>query len=178
MKTNFYIVATVIVALLAAAYIVMAKDVRLPFVSLPQACTTEAKICPDGSAVGRTGPNCEFAACPETSDGESGIVSGTKVTVMVKLGKSVEALGETIEPLKVVQDSRCPRDVQCIWAGTVQLEVQVLGGMGPGTLTLELGKPGTTEVNEITLTDVKPAPKSTVDIADSDYIFTFEVTRR
>ena len=30
----------------------------------PQACTQEAKICPDGTAVGRTGPNCEFAQCP------------------------------------------------------------------------------------------------------------------
>jgi hypothetical protein len=30
------------------------------------ACTMEARICPDGSAVGRTGPNCEFAACPES----------------------------------------------------------------------------------------------------------------
>lgn len=30
----------------------------------PKACTQEAKICPDGSAVGRTGPNCEFAPCP------------------------------------------------------------------------------------------------------------------
>ena len=30
----------------------------------PVACTMEAKICSDGSAVGRTGPNCEFAACP------------------------------------------------------------------------------------------------------------------
>ena len=30
----------------------------------PQACTMEAKICPDGSAVGRIGPNCEFEACP------------------------------------------------------------------------------------------------------------------
>jgi putative hemolysin len=29
------------------------------------ACTEEAKICPDGSAVGRVGPDCEFAACPE-----------------------------------------------------------------------------------------------------------------
>lgn len=28
------------------------------------ACTMDAKICPDGSAVGRTGPNCEFAPCP------------------------------------------------------------------------------------------------------------------
>lgn len=30
----------------------------------PIACTMDAKICPDGSAVGRVGPNCEFAACP------------------------------------------------------------------------------------------------------------------
>jgi len=29
------------------------------------ACTMEAKLCPDGSAVGRSGPNCEFVACPE-----------------------------------------------------------------------------------------------------------------
>jgi hypothetical protein len=28
------------------------------------ACTQEAKICPDGSSVGRTGPNCEFSPCP------------------------------------------------------------------------------------------------------------------
>ncbi len=27
------------------------------------ACTMEAKQCPDGSYVGRTGPNCEFAPC-------------------------------------------------------------------------------------------------------------------
>jgi hypothetical protein len=28
------------------------------------ACTKEAKQCPDGSVVGRSGPKCEFAACP------------------------------------------------------------------------------------------------------------------
>jgi len=37
------------------------------------ACTMEAKICPDGSSVGRSGPNCEFAPCPETD-----ITSGWK----------------------------------------------------------------------------------------------------
>lgn len=30
----------------------------------PVACTQEAKLCSDGSSVGRTGPNCEFAPCP------------------------------------------------------------------------------------------------------------------
>jgi len=33
-------------------------------------CTTEAKLCPDGSSVGRTGPNCEFSACP-TGEGKT-----------------------------------------------------------------------------------------------------------
>lgn len=27
-------------------------------------CTMEAKICPDGSSVGRKGPQCEFESCP------------------------------------------------------------------------------------------------------------------
>lgn len=27
------------------------------------ACTADAKMCPDGSYVGRSGPNCEFV-CP------------------------------------------------------------------------------------------------------------------
>lgn len=35
----------------------------------PLACTMEAKICPDGSAVGRTGLNCEFAPCPDQTAG-------------------------------------------------------------------------------------------------------------
>lgn len=30
----------------------------------PIACTDDAKQCPDGSYVGRTGPKCEFAPCP------------------------------------------------------------------------------------------------------------------
>lgn len=37
----------------------------LPTATSPDvACTQEAKLCPDGSYVSRTGPNCEFTACP------------------------------------------------------------------------------------------------------------------
>ena len=37
----------------------------------PIACTADAKICPDGTAVGREGPNCEFSPCPnENKSGE------------------------------------------------------------------------------------------------------------
>ena len=35
--------------------------------SRKEVCTQEAKLCPDGSSVSRTGPNCEFAPCPQTS---------------------------------------------------------------------------------------------------------------
>ncbi|MCX6776199.1 MAG: serpin family protein [Candidatus Micrarchaeota archaeon] len=34
----------------------------------PRACTEEAKVCPDGSSVGRVGPNCEFAPCPNVTN--------------------------------------------------------------------------------------------------------------
>lgn len=37
-----------------------------------QICTLEAKRCPDGSYVSRTGPNCEFAACPSASSTTAG----------------------------------------------------------------------------------------------------------
>lgn len=30
----------------------------------PLACPADAKVCPDGTAVGRTGPSCTFPACP------------------------------------------------------------------------------------------------------------------
>ncbi|MDP1993666.1 MAG: hypothetical protein Q8K40_00315 [Ignavibacteria bacterium] len=38
----------------------------------PTACTKEAKVCLDGSTVGRTGPNCEFAQCPATPNQTAG----------------------------------------------------------------------------------------------------------
>lgn len=41
----------------------LAADNTLPETS-PVACTMDAKLCPDGSFVGRTPPSCAFAACP------------------------------------------------------------------------------------------------------------------
>lgn len=31
----------------------------------PVACAQDAKLCPDGSYVGRVGPDCEFTLCPD-----------------------------------------------------------------------------------------------------------------
>lgn len=50
------------------------------------ACTMEAKQCPDGSYVGRSGPKCEFDPCPTAGGGGTGILplnSGVNGTIMV-----------------------------------------------------------------------------------------------
>lgn len=63
------IIIIIAVALAAAlgGYIVLSKKSFNPGGGI--ACTMEAKLCPDGTAVGRTGPNCEFAECPEPCRG-------------------------------------------------------------------------------------------------------------
>jgi len=40
------------------------------------ACSMEAKLCPDGSAVTRLGPDCEFAPCPYSAITVPGSVTG------------------------------------------------------------------------------------------------------
>lgn len=57
----------------AAAFLLCVASVSVPSqahavdASLPVACTMDAKICPDGTTVGRVGPSCEFAVCPGSS---------------------------------------------------------------------------------------------------------------
>jgi len=48
-----------------------------------QACTLEAKICPGGIAVGRTGSNCEFTPCPTLTktNNQKGFCGGIAGTV-------------------------------------------------------------------------------------------------
>ncbi|MFA5000653.1 MAG: hypothetical protein WC531_00275 [Candidatus Paceibacterota bacterium] len=62
---KYLIVLIVVVLVIISAGVVYWKLIK-PISIVPDqvACTEEAKICPDGSAVGRQGPNCEFAECP------------------------------------------------------------------------------------------------------------------
>lgn len=54
----FLMIAGVMLLLVGATYFFTSNDTE------SVACPTDAKLCPDGSAVGRIGPNCEFAECP------------------------------------------------------------------------------------------------------------------
>jgi len=54
------ILAAVIAVIATTGYFIL----RPTATPQPVSCTLEAKVCPDGSNVGRTGPNCEFVQCP------------------------------------------------------------------------------------------------------------------
>ena len=128
----------------------------------PVACTTEAKLCPDGSSVGRIGPKCEFAQCPvPTARG-------------ISIGQSATIYGTTIGVLELVEDSRCPVDVQCIQAGTVRVRTSIDSYNRDFTFTLL--QPQVVGKVTITLASVIPAQKhSTQIIGPSDYRFIFTV---
>ena len=46
-------------------------DVAISPTSNQTACTQDAKLCPDGTSVGRVDPNCEFAPCPTPKESTS-----------------------------------------------------------------------------------------------------------
>lgn len=54
------IILFVLALLAGGAYVVL----NTGLLTKEKACTQDAKVCPDGSTVGRVGPNCEFAPCP------------------------------------------------------------------------------------------------------------------
>jgi|GEM_PF-1593991 len=63
----------------------------VPNSSGPVACTLDAKVCDDGSAVGRTGPNCEFASCPgeeaeDKVDSSSNVIRDDEDNILLEDG--------------------------------------------------------------------------------------------
>jgi len=61
-NNNTLLIIFLILLLGGVTYLIWTKYFKQPE---PVFCTQEARLCPDGSYVGRTGSNCEFAACPE-----------------------------------------------------------------------------------------------------------------
>lgn len=57
----------IIIPVVCIAGIVAFTWYTLPITPVLTACTMEARLCPDGSSMGRTGPNCEFTACPQNT---------------------------------------------------------------------------------------------------------------
>jgi len=58
--------------------------------------------------------------------------------VVAEIGQSANLGGGlTVRPLAIIEDSRCPRNVQCLWAGRMRIRAMVSGV----DTELELGQP-------------------------------------
>ena len=137
-------------------------------------CTQEAKLCPDGSYVGRTGPNCEFTECLTVPSGQ---VKEPVVSMVAVLDQKIFLGGGIyITPLEVLSDSRCPVDVTCIWAGEVVLKVKL--EKDASSKEMEIKEGGTVNFGPgiISLIDVVPENNTKKSFADKDYKFTFKVS--
>lgn len=92
------------------------------------------------------------------------------------------ALGErsavgrmVVTPLNVVEDSRCPVNVRCIWAGRLVLRAQLAGTGWTETRDLVLGEPQVVRDDRISLVSALPEPMA--GAKRGPYLFGFESGR-
>ena len=112
-----------------------------------------------------------LSACVTNAGTDTPLADGNNVP----LGRSAYIDGPIIRPVKVIEDSRCPMNARCIWAGTVKIEAIWVRPNGDRTIELELGKPVPLADGGIELTDVSPSRMAGEgrELKPADYRFSF-----
>lgn len=142
----------------------------------PVLCTQEVKLCEDGSYVGRTGVSCAFALCPGVATSTPPVViTLPAATSTAKLHQKIVIKDIIITPTSLIQDSRCPTDVQCIQAGTVKINVSLENGGILVPVVLTLGDSVSFMNKKVSLVSVYPKPSARKSISEDAYEFTFSV---
>lgn len=121
-------------------------------------------------------PRVAHAPEPLPDEKGSGIATTTNAlptstTVEVGLNQEATVGGRSVTVVRVLEDSRCPTDVQCIQAGTVRIAVSLDDASTEQVLALGKQAP-LADGLLVTLTTVSPTKISTATIANSDYRFT------
>jgi hypothetical protein len=101
--------------------------------------------------------------------------------VQVQINKEVTATGGLkIAFIELVEDSRCPADVQCVWAGNAKIKVRVTKNGKSQLLELEMVTKGM-KPNfgnyRLTLKALSPELRSNVRINRNGYVATIEVKK-
>ena len=91
-----------------------------------------------------------------------------------RLGETVAVDGPRVTPLKVLEDSRCPANVQCVWAGQVRLSIRIDLGSGSETREIVSNKPLPVADGTLTLVEVMPAKKADQPLYPEEYRFGFK----
>nr|WP_210132179.1 hypothetical protein [Stenotrophomonas rhizophila] len=103
----------------------------------------------------------------------AGPVARSPIEGPVRLGEMAAVDGPKVRPDRVIEDSRCPADVQCIQAGRLVVRATVLGGGWSKELDLTLGVPVPLADGMLTLVDATPVPV-TGETSGSAARFTFK----
>lgn len=72
------------------------------------------------------------------------------------LGETVHVDGPKVTPLEMLEDSRCPMNARCVWAGQVRLKVRVHLGSGDQERELISNKPVPVADGTLELVEVRP----------------------
>ena len=103
-------------------------------------------------------------------------MAASKNTSRVRLNQ-VASLGLVhVTPLQVIEDSRCPRGVQCVWAGQVRLRTSITTPSGEHERALTMGQPQSIGGGTLVLQEVTPQQTAGTPIAPGDYSFVFHYT--
>jgi len=91
---------------------------------------------------------------------------------------SLKGSGMAVRFVAVTEDSRCPRDTTCIWAGEVRVQLEIQGS-SQTRVPIELREGGVTvgEKCRVVLLKVEPYPTKTNRIPSQDYRATLELDR-
>lgn len=111
-----------------------------------------------------------LAACVTVYPPDKPVAPGL---VYARLGQVVTVGGPRVTPLAVLEDSRCPAGVQCVWAGRVRLSVRIGVAQGATVREIVMGMPLPVADGALTLVDVLPEPRRDKPPAPEDYRFGF-----
>lgn len=94
----------------------------------------------------------------------------------VAFGQTAYMNGSKIRPIKLLEDSRCPVNARCIWAGRVRILVAWVKPDGERQIELTLGEPAPLADGSIALTAVTPSKMAGQGkaLSPSDYRFSFQ----
>ena len=74
------------------------------------------------------------------------------------IGETVFVDGPRVTPLAVLEDSRCPMNARCVWAGRVRIRLRIELGSRSEVRELTLGEPVQVADGSLELFDVQPDP--------------------
>lgn len=94
------------------------------------------------------------------------------------LGEVAYVNGLYIRPITVVEDSRCPSQVRCVWAGRLKVRARMKGPGWTQIRDFELGFPQAVDQFRVALIAAEPQKIVPGEIEARAYRFTFAVSGR